>query len=58
MLNSQSSDIDRSCRLVVYAIDASDIGNVMIEKVGRLPLERSKYTKWYNENIYRQLTLL
>jgi hypothetical protein len=45
LLNSQSSDIDRSCRLVVYAIDASDIDNVMIEKVGRLPLERSKYTK-------------
>lgn len=39
------SDIDRSCRIVVYAIDASNIENVTIEKIGRLPLERSKVHK-------------
>lgn len=40
--NLHISDIDRSCRIVVYAIDASNIENVTIEKIGRLPLERSK----------------
>jgi hypothetical protein len=36
------SDIERLCRLVIYSIDASDVENVTIEKIGRLPLEKSK----------------
>ncbi|KAI9259708.1 mono-functional DNA-alkylating methyl methanesulfonate N-term-domain-containing protein [Helicostylum pulchrum] len=35
------NDIDRSCRIVIYEIDASNIDNVTIDKVGRLPLERN-----------------
>lgn len=38
---SDDSDVDRVCRIIVYAIDASDINNVIVEQVGRLPLERS-----------------
>lgn len=35
------NDVDRVCRIIVYAIDASDINNVIVEQVGRLPLERN-----------------
>lgn len=45
------SDIDRSCRIVIYEIDASNIDNVTIDKVGRLPLERSRYTDTKKKHI-------
>ncbi|KAI9473854.1 MAG: mono-functional DNA-alkylating methyl methanesulfonate N-term-domain-containing protein [Benjaminiella poitrasii] len=35
------NDIERLCRLVLYAIDASDTQNVTIEKISRLPLEKN-----------------
>lgn len=35
------SDIERLCRLVIYEINASNLEDVTIEKIGRLPLEKS-----------------
>ncbi|CEP08235.1 hypothetical protein [Parasitella parasitica] len=35
------NDVERLCRLVLYLIDASDIKNVTIEKISRLPLEKN-----------------
>ncbi|KAI8984376.1 mono-functional DNA-alkylating methyl methanesulfonate N-term-domain-containing protein [Mycotypha africana] len=34
------NDVERLCRLVLYAIDASDTNNITIEKISRLPLEK------------------
>ncbi|GAN02173.1 hypothetical protein MAM1_0018d01614 [Mucor ambiguus] len=36
-----ASDVERLCRLVLYSIDASDMKNVTIEKISRLPLEKN-----------------
>lgn len=35
------NDVERLCRLVLYSIDASDMKNVTIEKISRLPLEKN-----------------
>ncbi|KAI9020965.1 mono-functional DNA-alkylating methyl methanesulfonate N-term-domain-containing protein [Phycomyces nitens] len=35
------NDIDRICRMVVFAIDVSDPLNVTTERIGRLPLDRN-----------------
>ncbi|KAI8072256.1 mono-functional DNA-alkylating methyl methanesulfonate N-term-domain-containing protein [Gilbertella persicaria] len=35
------NDVERLCRLVIYAIDASDPQHVIIDKVSRLPLEKN-----------------
>ncbi|KAI7907513.1 mono-functional DNA-alkylating methyl methanesulfonate N-term-domain-containing protein [Cokeromyces recurvatus] len=35
------NDVERLCRLILYAIDASDTQNVTIEKISRLPLEKN-----------------
>ncbi|CAO3622874.1 unnamed protein product [Mucor fragilis] len=35
------NDVERICRLVLYSIDASDMKNVTIEKISRLPLEKN-----------------
>ncbi|KAI8354154.1 mono-functional DNA-alkylating methyl methanesulfonate N-term-domain-containing protein [Blakeslea trispora] len=35
------NDVEKLCRLNLYAIDASDIENVKIEKASRLPLEKN-----------------
>ncbi|KAI8645918.1 mono-functional DNA-alkylating methyl methanesulfonate N-term-domain-containing protein [Parasitella parasitica] len=35
------NDVERLCRLVLYLIDASDMENITIEKISRLPLERN-----------------
>jgi hypothetical protein len=36
------NDTERLCKLVVYAINASDMDNVIVERLGRLPLEKSE----------------
>ncbi|KAI8377233.1 mono-functional DNA-alkylating methyl methanesulfonate N-term-domain-containing protein [Choanephora cucurbitarum] len=36
------NDVEKLCRLNLYAIDASDVENVTIEKASRLPLEKEQ----------------
>ncbi|KAI8140545.1 hypothetical protein BJV82DRAFT_645760 [Fennellomyces sp. T-0311] len=35
------SDVDHQCRTIVYAVDASNPDDVLIERIGRLPLDTS-----------------
>ena len=35
--------MDHQCRTIVYAIDASNPDDVLIERIGRLPLDTSEY---------------
>lgn len=43
------SDIDRTCRIAVYSINATDPENVLIDRVGRLPLERGNINVKYGQ---------
>ena len=36
------SDVDHQCRTIVYSIDASNAEDVLIERIGRLPLDTSE----------------
>ncbi|KAI7861016.1 hypothetical protein BDC45DRAFT_429838, partial [Circinella umbellata] len=35
------SDVDHQCRTIVYSIDASNAQDILIERIGRLPLDTS-----------------
>ncbi|KAI8890130.1 hypothetical protein K501DRAFT_311983 [Backusella circina FSU 941] len=35
------NDTEKLCKLVVYAINANDMDNVTVERIGRLPLEKN-----------------
>ncbi|KAI9250545.1 mono-functional DNA-alkylating methyl methanesulfonate N-term-domain-containing protein [Phascolomyces articulosus] len=35
------SDVDHQCRTIVYSVDASNADDILIERIGRLPLDTS-----------------
>lgn len=57
-LNRRDSEVDKVCRLVIYAIDATNPFDIKAERIGRLPLEKGRdhWVIWlYTERLTLQV---